>query len=192
MRLSTLVVGITIGLALVVAVLLTQLLYDWLFDQLGLGIILLLPATALSAIGLMGLTILLYRKGDTRWGYGLAAMAGAGLLLSVTRIGYKLWQDASPVVVRASYFNEEGLDIVLRADGTVKATENTMFESNTFYGRYSMHGDTVILKDIDIPLGISSLKDTLILGPGHLAFTLENEWRGIIRDSMLIEVDFLR
>lgn len=50
-----------------------------------------------------------------------------------------------PTILEAKYFNEEGIDLLLRKNGTFMVVETNIFETRRHYGSYSLNQDTILL-----------------------------------------------
>ena len=190
MRLSTFAVAVALGL--IIGSLVAALIYDWLYDYFGLAVIFVFALALSLAIVLVVVSAILYKRGDARWAAGLSVFIGSTFVFTLGSLGYKGLLNASPVRLSATYYNEGGLAIQLREDWTVKATASGIFKSQDVYGRYRLHGDTVILQNMTVHLGMAELNDTLLLRPPHLVFCLDRERRGVLKDSLRVEKNSLR
>ena len=189
MRLTTLAVVASLILAAGLSLLTAAFVYEWYVEGLGLGFLVGAPVAVLLLLLLLVLTVSLHRRGDARWAYGLATAFGLTFLFTLLSLVYRTSRHLSPVKLRAEFYYDEGFDLELRADGSAKATIHAWFEHDERYGKYTIAGDSLFLRDLTVTYGSSRLRDTLLLRPGYLVFDLEGARRGISRDSMLIRFD---
>ncbi|MEM9930024.1 MAG: hypothetical protein AAF840_09410 [Bacteroidota bacterium] len=173
-------------IGLFVSSILSTIIYSYYFDYGSIGIFFLLP------FGLFLFLIFLclcFYADFKKWAYpyaGIWICLGATILLSSIQITHKTILDSPRILLKATFFNESGFDLYLREDWTVKATEIDMISSRDKYGTYQRIGDTIVLKDITINYGFSTVQDTLIV-TDQVLFRLDKEWRGVLEAGMHIE-----
>ena len=168
------------------------LLYQQFFDLNSLtGHLIGSAVLGLSALIFLVTTLHLY-PANPRWGYGAATLTGTLFLLLVISFGYKSLRDASPVWLWAEYYADRGFELILRRDGTVKATERNVFDSSDQYGTYRLSEDTVVLNGITLRYRGGPIDDTLMIRSTHLVFTIDKHSAGGLRDSMPILRDYRR
>ena len=160
---TTLAVGISVLLAVLLAVSVSAILYDCFAGGRSLAVvvwiglaIILLPLQLLLSVGL-------YRAGDDRWAYGWATALGGTLLFTVFGIGWKSLRDASPVVLYAIGGREDSVELFFRTDYTLKVTHSHLLYSDDYYGSYRMYGDTIVLPKATRTGAGTFLPDTLLI-----------------------------
>lgn len=90
---------------------------------------------------------------------------------------YYQWRNSSPVIFKGEYFNEEGIDITFRENGTFKAVDYNMFTGAVSYGRFKMEDSIIILQD-EITHSFGRFKDSLIVKNDGIHFALDPPNRG--------------
>jgi hypothetical protein len=184
--------GLSAFLGSLLACLVSPMLYQLYFDVVDLGTVIFFPFAVVLFFILLGTASLATIRS---WAYpfiGVGVFLGLTIVFTPLSILHKTVLDSPRVVLAASFYNESGFDLFLRADMTVKCTEIDIFTHVEKYGTYQVLGDTIILKDIDIEYGLSEVQDTLLLSGDYLIFHLDREWRRILEGQMDIDKNTLR
>jgi hypothetical protein len=163
--------------------------YNWWFSSYGLEVIFLIPILAILVT--LHLILIYYSKdkGPKKY-YSFSFLLGAYILLSMGFIGLKIVKDFPGVLLSAEYYNEEGFDIFLRRDGSVKAIERHLLHDKELYGKYKLVSDSIFLYDIDIAYGSIKVNDTLIYSGRGIIFKLDGMRRGISGGTMSVSRDY--
>ncbi len=122
---------------------LTIILWDGIAGPESLGYLILFPLAGVLLL-LMGLTGAFSKKREPEYYpqgifIGLVLGAIASLLMEIDESINR----SKPVVLEATYFNEEGIDLFLRSDGTFMVVGSNLMGTSREYGNYYVSGDTI-------------------------------------------------
>ncbi len=102
-----------------------------------------------------------------------------GLLLILSGIWIRnRIQNSSPVRFKAEYFNEEQVLIEFRENMTFKVINSNIVSSTIHHGAYVEKESFIILKNT-VRFGQARFKDTLLITPKGLEFSLIQPWRNV-------------
>lgn len=182
----------SIALGIITPFIATPIIYLWYFNDSDLGLVVLLPLIAILLPSIAFLTAVNLQSG-WKWGlYGNLLFPLLTAIFSLFTIGDKVLKDSPTVILHAEFYNEEGFDLWLREDMTVKAKEITLMSTTDKYGTYKVKRDTLFLSSINIKHGFSEVNDTMYFKEDKLVFRLDKEWRNILESYMYIEKNKLK
>ncbi len=95
-------------------------------------------------------------------------------------------RDLSPILFSTTFYNDIGVDVEFRRNGTYKALNYHLLGGNLTYGKFKLQ-DSLILLDGKLKFGSSNVTDTLIAKNMGLLFSLEKPYRKINKRTMAYE-----
>ncbi|TXF88909.1 hypothetical protein FUA23_12685 [Neolewinella aurantiaca] len=182
----------SISLGIITPFVASPLVYNWYFDTSDLSMVILFPLLVILLPSIAFLTVINLLNG---WKWPLFGNLLFPVLTGtfcVASIGNKVLKDSPTILLHARYYNEEGFDLYLRENMTVKCKEHSWVSSNDKYGTYRLRNDTVFLQGINVQYGLSEVSDTLYFKEDKLVFRLDKEWRSVLESAMYIEENRLK
>lgn len=181
----------SIALGIITPFIASPIIYLWYFNESDLGLIILVPLIAILLPSIAFLTAINLQSG-WKWAlFGNLLFPALTAIFSLLAIGNKVLIDSPTVVLYAQFYNEEGFDLWLRENKTVKCREMDMLSSKDKYGTYKIKKDTLFLHGLNIEYGLSEVNDTLYFVEDRLVFRLDKEWRGVTESHMFISTNRL-
>ena len=168
------------------------LFYQMLACAIGFEIIYLLPAHVIASLVIIFLPIGGDIRGLPKKLNGLVLWLFLSLLTGSAILAYHFLNNQSEEVLIAEYYWEEGLELILRKNGTYKSINSNEIGCSVNYGKYELQ-DSLIITEPNLRIGQVSINDTLkILKPTlSIYFSPTKKLAGELNHEMQIKVNFL-
>jgi len=109
----------------------------------------------------------------------LASCIGVVVILH----GFHAYRNYSPNIFNVMYFNEEGIWMELKENGTFRVKNDDFVSMSVTYGKYKMVNSEIIVNK-RLYFSNAPINDTLIVHGERIEFTLDKEVRGVTRAFM--------
>lgn len=126
-------------------IILTIIVWGGFAGPESLGYLMLFPIGGILLL-LMGLTGIISKKLEPEYypkGIFIGLVLGVIACL-VIKIDESI-NRSKPAILKATYYNEEGLDLYLRSDQTFMVIERNLLETRRHYGDFTISGDSIRL-----------------------------------------------